>query len=156
MSRTPEDLTALESALASLAPSAPALNRDQLLFEAGRSAAPRRLHWPLLTTAFAGLSAVLGVQLMTRAEPATRIVEVVVHQPAPVPVPKVEVVEPATTTPNASKWGHSFHSSSGYLSRRDRALHFGQDSLPAPSPVPAGTSDSPKDLKSWYESLQSS
>src|SRR5207248_11149477 len=51
------ELTALSAALGRLAPAAAALDRDRLLYEAGRrSARPRPRGWPLTACAFAALS----------------------------------------------------------------------------------------------------
>ena len=55
-------LIALESALASLAPAAGAINRDKLFFHAGQRAASRRgWLWPCATVTLALVSAALGL-----------------------------------------------------------------------------------------------
>ena len=152
MSDTPAHLTNLESALAGLAPSA-GLNRDQLLFEAGKLAAPRRLHWPMIATALAALSAVLGVELASRPEPTPRVVKEIVYVPTAPPVhQEVALPTPLPATVNdESRWGNAFRSSAGYLSQRDLVLYFGLDALPA-APVTAGSVWKPvNDLKSLLQ-----
>ena len=63
------ELRTVEAALGGLVPAAPAVNRDRLLYEAGRRSVARGRAWPLATLGFAVLSAVLA---MYRPEPAVR------------------------------------------------------------------------------------
>jgi len=106
-------MSELERALAGLAPSA-GLNRDRLLFEAGRRSQPRR-GWIASTGAFAGLAAVLALQLTRQPGPAPLAVDVAQGMPEPV-APTIR--------------------GGGYLALRDRVVAFGVDSLPAPPPLP--------------------
>src|SRR5262245_63231326 len=78
----PPDLAAVRAALGGLAPAAPALDRDRLMYEAGRAARPTGRAWPLAAAAFAGLSALLGYRVATAPGPS--VVERVVYLPAPV------------------------------------------------------------------------
>jgi len=78
----PADLLALEAELAALRPSGAPLDRDRLLFEAGRaSAAParRRFVWPAATAAMTAAAACLAVMLF--------------YQPPPQVVERVRIVE---------------------------------------------------------------
>jgi hypothetical protein len=130
MSHTPPHLTNLESALAGLAPSASRLNRDRMLYEAGKQAASRRMHWPITAIAFAGLSAVLGLQLFVRSEARPQFVKVVPGLLTNMPQRESESPA-AVVAKDDSQWGNAFRTSAGYLSRRDQVLHFGADALPA-------------------------
>jgi hypothetical protein len=150
MSQTPSHLTNLESALGGLAPSAAGLNRDRLLYEAGKLAAPRRMRWPIAASVFAGLSAVLALQLFV--SPAPRTVEVVVYVPTPTPHFESES-SPTVVANNDSKWGNAFHSSAGYMSLRDQVLYFGADALPAAPPAPNAPQEPQQELKAWHRSI---
>lgn len=134
--RDPE-LRAVEAALAGLVPAAPAVNRDRLLYEAGRRSAPRGRAWPLATLGFAALSAVLALH---RPEPAVRMVERVVYVPAV--TPSSDVVEKPPEPPAAGTALAAIEpSASGgeYLRQREQVLRWGADALPdlpPASPVP--------------------
>jgi hypothetical protein len=78
----PEGLSAIESALRGLAPHAGGLDRDELLFRAGRASAPRRWPWALAAGASAATAGVLAVLLALRPAPA--VVERVRYVPTPV------------------------------------------------------------------------
>jgi hypothetical protein len=82
MSGQADDLTPFTRALANVPPSPGRLDRDNLLFAAGRAAGRRAVvFWPVTAAALAGLSTVLALVLLNR--PPT-VVERVVHIPAPV------------------------------------------------------------------------
>ena len=135
--RDPE-LRAVEAALAGLVPAAPAVNRDRLLFEAGRrSAAPGRA-WPLATLGFAVLSAALALY---RPAPTAREVERVVY--VPVPASSSEVVEKVSEPPAAESMVAAVEPPAfggEYLRRREQVLRWGADALPDVSPGPAAPS----------------
>jgi hypothetical protein len=83
----PEDLKALEAALAALVPRGDRLQRDRLMFLAGRAAASRpgaavsrRWAWPAAFSAMTAVAASLLVMLVTR--PGPQIVERIVEVPA--------------------------------------------------------------------------
>jgi hypothetical protein len=79
------ELATVESALASLAPSAGRLDRDQLLFRAGQASARQlRWPWPVASALLAALAIGLGVIAFWRSEPqrGERIVYVQVEPPA--------------------------------------------------------------------------
>ncbi len=90
MSEPREDLTALERSLSGLAPRG-GLDRDRLMYEAGRRAGSRdsrrgRL-WPAVAAALA--LATLGQAVALSRRPTERVVERVVTVPAPAPDPVV-------------------------------------------------------------------
>ncbi len=94
--RHPE-LTALETALAGLKPAAPGLDRDRLMYQAGRaSARGGRWLWPGTTAALAAAVVVLGGLLAAR--PALReVVYLEMQRPeASVDVAKQELSAPAS------------------------------------------------------------
>jgi hypothetical protein len=128
-------LTQIELALAGLAPSPPRLDRDTLMYEAGRASARResagRRGW--LTAAAIGLVA-LGQGALLARRPPERVVErlVVVREPAqsePVVIPP----PPSPIRPGPPDLGPS---------PRDRlawaVLRYGLDGLPTPGPSAAG------------------
>jgi hypothetical protein len=128
MSEVPSELKQVESLLARLAPEAGRLNRDRLLYEAGRAAAPRRIGWPLATFALAGLTSVLSLQLATRPAPDVRTVEVVRW---------VNPLEPRlieTPWTDGSSEARAAAPANNYLSLRERVLRDGPDALP-PLPI---------------------
>jgi hypothetical protein len=89
MSEQPADgeLREIESALRALAPTPPAISRDRLFYLAGRRSARRGSFWPLMTVAFAALSAVLGQRLAAVPEsPPDRVVAIV---PTPQSLPLI-------------------------------------------------------------------
>lgn len=149
MSHTPAHLTNLESALAGLAPSEARINRDRLLYEAGKLAAPRSLRWPIATSMFALLSLGLGLQLFLQPSPRTMQVVYVAA-----PAPHHESGSPfAVMESNDTKWGNAFRPSAGYLSRRDQVLHFGADALPAAPSSPGAPLEPTQELKALHRSI---
>ena len=84
MSGEPDHLRAFTHALAGVPPDPGRLQRDALLFAAGRAAGRRGAFWPATAALLAALSAALTVALVSR--PPTRV-EVVRVVPVPTPVP---------------------------------------------------------------------
>src|SRR5947209_5042575 len=87
MSHEPHDphLTAVEAALAALAP-ASRLDRDQLLFRAGQASVPRPgWRWPAATGVMTVATLALALAWMLRPSPPVveHVVTVVVHEPSP-------------------------------------------------------------------------
>src|SRR5262249_30724133 len=66
--RTPA-LNARAGALAGLKPRPAALDRDALMFRAGRASAPRGWKWPLATAALSLVALGLGIALLVRPQP---------------------------------------------------------------------------------------
>jgi hypothetical protein len=159
MSLDPE-LDALTAALGGLSPATPALNRDRLIYEAGRRAASPRRVWPIATGVLAILSVGLGARLATTSVPAP-LVEYVYVSPPPAPEshpPVYAYGSPETVTPRSS--------GAGYLRLRDQVVRFGADSLPDAGPtyfappqdvekmlgLPAGTLDESEKSR-WQHQL---
>jgi hypothetical protein len=130
MSELPNELISVETALAGLAPEAGRLNRDRLLYEAGRLSAPRRIGWPVATVMLAGLAMALSLQLAARPGPEVRTVEVVRY---------VDRSEPRNGDTHSSNLNSDYSvaiPANNYLSLRDRVLRQGADALP-PLPIVA-------------------
>ncbi len=114
----------LEAALRSLRPAAAAIERDRLMFQAGRATVRRSGRAWL--GAVAVLAAALGASLLHRPQP--RIVERIVR-----------VQTPATPTVAGAAFasaGQTDWTGQGrYLRLRERLLAEGLDALPAPAEV---------------------
>ncbi len=81
----PEELTPLADSLRRLAPQAPTLSRDALLFAAGQAAGSPRAPWwawPSATAFFAGLSVVFGAFAFSPTE--IRYVQQPIYIPTPI------------------------------------------------------------------------
>ena len=142
------ELKPIESALEALVPLPARLDRDRLLYEAGRMAGPsgrshgRRYMWPAIAAA---LAAMLVVSLVARPEPriVERIVRVPVEAPSPVarapesdvsPGPAVAVAgvrqrEPQPEPQPAMDWPGEMP----YSRLRDLVLASGVDAWRAPT-----------------------
>jgi hypothetical protein len=133
MPELPPDLAGLTAALGGLAP-ATALNRDRLLYEAGRRAAVRgRRPWQLTAGAFAGLAIALGLRAVTSAVPEPQVHVVYVPRPEVEPQPPAAV---ASGSPLHDKQAIvALPPPAPYLRLRDQVVRFGADSLPAAAPA---------------------
>jgi hypothetical protein len=136
----PEGLSAIESALRGLAPHAGGLDRDELLFRAGRASAPRRWPWALAAGASAATAGVLAVLLALRPAPA--VVERVRYVPAPATT-DAPADEPGSVPPEALRAGPLPH-----LQVQEKLINHGLDGLgerPAdrPSILPSQGDDLP-------------
>jgi len=128
------DLNSLEAALKVLIP-ASNLNRDRLMFEAGRATTrKRRWVWPSLTAAALLLSGMLSAILVMRPT-VERPIYVQIQPPAPAPMPAPLATEPAQPLARAD-----------YLRLRDQLLTDGVESLPPSSPAPVSPPLRLKDL----------
>jgi hypothetical protein len=141
-------LNEVAAALAALRPNSPAIDRDRLLFRAGRASAPRPWIWRAATAVSTLLAASLGAVLICRpAAPPVEIERVVyVHDqtpPAPAP-PKRE--EPTTTAPAESEpLSYPWRAATPYTRLEDNVLRWGLDGLAEPTPQqtePPATFDS--------------
>jgi hypothetical protein len=135
------ELTALGAALGGLSPAPPELDRDRLLYEAGRRSVrpPRAFGWPLAAGAFAALSAVLGLRLATAPAPPGERLVVHVPVPAPAPAPGANAPdspgssEPAPRTDVLA--AEPRPTEAPYLWLRGQVLRLGPDGLPALPPA---------------------
>ncbi|HBI44140.1 MAG TPA: hypothetical protein DDY78_15000 [Planctomycetales bacterium] len=145
-------LNDVAAALSALAPRPAALDRDRLLFRAGRASAPRPWFWRLSAAASTIAAVVLAAILLVRPAP-TPIERVVYVQvtPAPIPAPPMEVAvtPPAPLESEPQEPAYSWPSTP-YTRLEDRLLRWGLDGLGEPSPAPAAP---PETLKSLLQSL---
>ena len=140
-------LSEIAAALAALRPAAPAVNRDRLLFQAGRASAPRPWFWRATTAVAVTTAAVLAAVLIFRpAAPANQIERIVyVHDqpPPPLAAPKEDKAlspnppEPAPPEPYRRP-------QTPYTRLEDKVLRWGLDGLDEPPPplAPPDTLDS--------------
>jgi hypothetical protein len=147
-----EDLTALERVLTALQPAAPQLDRDRILFEAGRASARGRF-WPAAAALLALVSAGLGGALWWRPVPAERVVLVPV--PAPAPPEQVAAVPAPRPEPPAAgpAWPDGEQSRFGSQRLTRDALRWGVDSLPlSPGPTTAAArAPRPADVPTYLQ-----
>ncbi len=137
MSESPNDpnLTGVERALAGLAPSLGRLNRDALLFAAGRRSVRRGWAWPCASAASALAATVLAAILIVRPEPEVR--DVVVHDaspPAEVPAAAPEQSSPTDSPPRAS--ASPLRPEPDYLTLWHQVERWGDGGLPPPPVLP--------------------
>jgi hypothetical protein len=123
-------LTQLATALSALAPRPAVLDRDRLMFAAGRQSARRSRLWPCVSALLAVLSVGLGTALVLRPEP--RVVYVTPPAPPPPAPAPAESREP-TVAAKDDHWQEQIES----LRLRNRVLRLGVEALPeAPRPQP--------------------
>jgi hypothetical protein len=134
------DLTALEAGLASLAPAAPAINRDFLFYHAGRTAARQGLGiWPYTTGLMTLLSLGLGWVAMQRSQPLPtpenfeqRIVIVPANKPDDLPSkPDKESTYAPLVTRQHQGDDKMMEDRVRDLRLRDQVLRLGVDTLPS-------------------------
>jgi hypothetical protein len=127
------ELDALAGALRGLTPRVHGLDREALLFRAGRASAPRPWAWPLATAAAMLTAAVLGGILLTRPgpPPRERTVHIVVVRPE-TPAPQ----EPTPDPPPAPVDAVSPGAVTRYRRLQEHLLRWGLDGLPTPPPAP--------------------
>jgi hypothetical protein len=157
------ELTGVERALAGLSPSAGGLNRDALMFAAGRASARRGWGWPCAAAGSTLAAAVLGALLLLRPapDPVVRYVSVPSApretEPTPPRLPGESPV-PDETQPPASK-ASPLRREPDYLTLRHAVERWGDAGLPsAPlsaddGPAWAGPSDLPPDVRAdpWLQ-----
>jgi len=138
-----DPLNRLESALRGLTPSADPLDRDALLYEAGRAyeaaraaVPPPRWPWPLAAAVSAMLAVTFGIVLLTGP---SRMVERVVYvqppAPAPVPAPPADTPAPPEQPPAASSASPWEPEPTPYEQACDNVLRWGLDGLPPAPPA---------------------
>jgi hypothetical protein len=142
--RDDAQMSELEAALRGLQPRAD-LNRDALMFRAGRASAQRGWGWRLAAGASAVLAGVFGLLFFFRLQ--SPAVERIVYLPAPSthPLPPPEPRMPNTpAAPMESPYTPDWLPARNPRPLLDHLLRWGLDGLPpAPEPAPA---DSPANL----------
>jgi hypothetical protein len=150
------ELTAVEAVLGSLAPSSGRLDRDRVMFQAGRAAPHRslaRAGWPALAACLAAV--VVGEGAVLSSRPAIRYVDrvVVVREPAPSlapapsPSPTPAAIPVPEPEPEQKLAGDVLEARLPFLTLtrvetdyerlRARVLKYGLDGLPDPPALAA-------------------
>jgi hypothetical protein len=144
-------LNEVAAALSSLRPADPGLNRDRLLFSAGRASAPRPLFWRLTAVGSITVSAVLVAMLLLRPAPApvVSVVYVAVPLPAEKPPPRNDAPPPAPPESEPPERPNSWPTTP-YSRMEDKVLRWGLDGLAEPIPLPTAA---PQTLDSLLRSL---
>ncbi len=126
-------LDAVDAGLRRLSPAPAALDRDRLMYRAGRTSVPSGWMWPAATGISSLAALVLGVLLLTRPEPAPRITERIVYLPSPekavAPAPSV-IPEPAPILASPEPMGDLPH----YRQIQERILRWDLEGVPASQP----------------------
>ena len=136
-----QQLKKLADALATLTPRPAHLDRDGLLFEAGRRSVRTARCWPWATLAASTVACVLAVALLVRPEPAVvvRWVEAPPH-PSQAPQPQVEPAPPAV----AVDLDDAAMPPGSYWRLQQQALRLGVDQLPTTDPDVANMAPRPR------------
>jgi hypothetical protein len=119
-------LNELETALGSLTPRQPKLDRDAILYHAGRASIRR---WQVATVVSTVTTALMAFTLLLRT-PAERIILV---PTAPSPSPEAMLPESAAPEPAAASAGSG---AAFYFHLQEEVLNRGLDGLP---PLPSGS-----------------
>jgi hypothetical protein len=115
------EVKAVEAALSALAPRTERLDRDQVMYRAGRASVRPGWTWSIAASlSLVTLTLVAGYDLL---RPAPQNVERVVY---------VRVAEPVYVTPDSGSIAQQTDADGAYLHLRDRVLSYGVDALPAP------------------------
>jgi hypothetical protein len=136
------ELTAFEQNLAALVPASGQLNRDRVMFRAGKASVKRASWlWPAAAGAMTLVAAGLGglLALRPQPQPQKQIVYVIKEVPRQAPVrskkqesrpPRVPSTRPTMDEPS--------YPQTQYFRMENHLLRWGLDGLPTPPPVPQG------------------
>jgi len=127
------ELTAVEQALAGLAPTVGQLNRDALMFAAGRGSVRRGWTWPI--AAMGSTLAALALAAVLLFHPTPEPVERIVYRDA---APKIEKIDPrpdpAPSAEEAPSSGPQ-RPEPDYLTVRNQVVRWGDAGLPSAPPA---------------------
>jgi hypothetical protein len=131
------EITEVEALLQGLKPAAGGLDRDRILFRAGRASArgPGRVAWPVLSAVLGLATVALAVALAARPAPPERVVYVEVNRPDSVPHPmgpeRPGDASELPLSPTAPL--EQVFVSGGRPLMEQQLLRWGLDALPAPA-----------------------
>jgi len=125
------ELAAVSHQLGGLTPRPAALDRDRLLYEAGRRSVRSR-PWPVIAGLFAVVSVSLAVRLAT-VPPRTEIVYVTKSQGDSVAIRERQ--QPEGGDSRVTPVGDAPGSTAGYFGLRNLVVRFGADNLPSLPPA---------------------
>jgi hypothetical protein len=149
--KTPDDLKDVEFALQSLSPAAGSVNRDHLMFEAGRAAARRAARpWQAMT----GVLMAALVTVMALPRTVDRPDRVAGANPGAPGVPQSAGAELGHAEPLPQPPDMALDPEFGplvYIQLRRRVLEEGLEALPA---APRGDPAPPLDPRHWREFLE--
>lgn len=134
------EMTDLEHALSALQPTKGRLDRDRLMFEAGRRSAiaPSRPRWAWPAVAASLAAVVLGQTVALGRRPEPRVVDRLVYIPRPAVAP-VDVAEPVVIlnrNPGAASSARlDAPAGSPFLLLSRQVERFGLEGLPDPPPL---------------------
>jgi len=140
-----DELAAVEEALAQLTPSTSGVNRDRLMFQAGRRSARRaRWSWPLAAAATALVGVILGLQLAPRPDaPDPGAMAARGHAPSDYRPEERDMAASGHGTPVSrpaptEQERRQARETAAYMRLRDRVLAEGLDALPELAVVLSG------------------
>jgi hypothetical protein len=130
------DVSDVEALLQELKPVATGLDRDRVLFRAGRASVlrPGRFVWPATSGVLALATLALSVALAVRPEPGERIVYVTVPQPAPPKEAAPSDRPPGVIDAGTPTTDRALLTGGRSLMER-QLLRWGLDALPMPAPA---------------------
>ena len=136
------EMSALEVSLGKLSPAPAALDRDRLMFQAGRASARVRWLWPAVAGVASLSAAALALVLALRPAPIAVLEQrvVVIRQETPPPLPPRPETRPESWAEMPVSEEPPFPQAD-YLRRRQEVLRWGVDMLPAM--VPGGPPSAP-------------
>lgn len=136
----PQELKGLEAALGALLPTPSRIDRDGLMFRAGRaSVTRRRWAWPAATAVLASVAATLAIVLIARPrpEPEQVVIYVPVEKLAEPPATQIEPPSPprnAVVLQETEEKGES-PAQTSYFHLQQLVLRWGLDGLASPPVV---------------------
>lgn len=147
------NLAPIEAALRSLNPARSAVDRDAIMFQAGRESMRTRWVWPSATAALVLIACGEAAFFTTRPTPEPRIIERIVEVPtveysAPVVILRRN---PVSTEPDPRPERLTAYDNHHL---RDQALRFGVEGLPEPPP-PASRIDPDRDRELFRAEIRS-
>jgi hypothetical protein len=152
-------ITALENALGALVPAPGQINRDQVMFRAGR-ASVKALGWvwPAAAGTMALVAAVFGGMLALRPDPEPKIQIVYITKEVPRRAP-TDPEKSRSRPPGRTSAGHETeepaYPQTPYFQMENNLLRWGLDSLPASPPAPPSKS-SPTRAGIWQKPAEGS
>jgi hypothetical protein len=152
-----DELTRLADALRGLAPDPTPLNRDALMYQAGRASRPSPRAWQLLAATSTTVAVALALTLWLRPEPQGIHPTIVVEKQVPIPPPEgssgpgPQPGESFVTTPEPPAERIEPDNRPYHLRVQDQVLRWGLDGLPVRPPEPKR----PPELKSFENLMKS-
>lgn len=152
---SPHELKAFEAALKGLVPSSPAINRDQLMYRAGRASARGSGGWQTATVILSCTVVALGAMWAVRARPEPgppRVVYLRVPAQPSAPPPSLPVDPPPAEEPSPTfTVSTTTDPIPRYRQVQENVMRWGLYGLPAPPRLPRP--DEARSLDAMLDSL---